>query len=78
MLRKDKIDSQVVGSKDPNCPIRRMLAEELVRQRALDWASAAEEDRRWAQEEALKMQMAHNEIARSMFSPQGPASGETK
>ena len=33
-------------SGDLYCPVRRMLAEELVRQRAADWTSETDEDRR--------------------------------
>jgi hypothetical protein len=76
MSNEDKDDRYVMGSEDPYCLIRRMLAEQLVRQRAPDWVSATEEDRRWAQEEALKIQRSHEEVARTMFSSKGGASGQ--
>lgn len=71
MSYNGKEERYLMGSEDPHCPIRRMLAEQLVRQRAPDWVSATEEDRRWAQEEALKIQRSHEEIARTMFSSKG-------
>lgn len=78
MVGENQDERHPLGIEDPHCPIRRMLAEELVRQRAPDWTSATKQDRQWAQEDALKMQKAHEEVARSMFSFKGPAPGETK
>ncbi len=75
MAEDEKNERYRMGSEDPHCPMRRMLAEALVRQRAPDWQSASDADRQWAQDEALKIQKSHEEVARSMGSSTSRDSG---
>lgn len=55
------------GSEDPHCPIRRMLAEELIKQRAESWQLATTQDQEWALSEAFKMQKEHERMSKDWF-----------
>jgi len=66
MTDQEKNNQVLFGSEDPYCPMRKMLAQAILKNSGFEWEGATDDQKKWALGEALSVQKENEVFARSL------------